>query len=368
MSRGNVNYRAIYIFLRYILFAVLTVTSLVVPVIIMYIWPLSLHEWESWFFIASVDATVLLMMWITVFSPFYLLFCISIGYYKTIAMLAGALNLKSSQSWVVTSKSGGKSSAESAKSTSILDLTALSDNIKRFLGNVYKLELVIGLYYLVLSVNAYYSEIYIMGSALVIMGITFLLTALGDSGPIPAAWSCSASESADDSQSEVGVIKDAPHTSATIRSPRKKKNKRPDTALPVAKCSSSRSRRGGKSDVNATCFSSLGSDESQKYSPESLTATTSSLSPTTSCYSLISTPPRVHSRRRDVEDIESGPIIDFLFEQEYVLVQPSVVSADFASPMNSLGGIVERITESRTMWEPDRPEHRPGSYAISNSQ
>lgn len=301
-------------FLRYILFAILTVSSLAVPLIIIYVWPLSMDEWESLFFIASVNATVILMMCITLFSPFYLLFCISIGYYKTIAMVAGALNLKSSQSWVVTSKSGGKVSDDS--SSSCVDCNSLYERIKLFLGNVYMLELAISLYYLGVAADVFHMEMFVMGSALVIMSVAFLMTALGDSGPLPLTW-CRVTESEDDLDLDDLVEKDVNQVSRTTSSPSTKKKKTVVAKEASSIKQSSSFRVDSKRDREYHRKS-----HGQKYE---LSASTNSLSPSTSSHSLLSSPPRPHPRNFDLADIESGCTSDYLLEIAEKAVPPSAV-------------------------------------------
>jgi beta-mannan synthase len=150
-------------FLRYIHNSILTIFSLWCAPVIMFLEPFNFDA-SNWFFIISMNASVLLYMYIDKLAFFYLIFSIALGCYKTAAMISGALNLKSSQVWIVTPKSNGKEAGFNCVCP-------------------YGLESFIALYYIALalySINEYkyYNVWMCLTSALV-----YIYAALGDIDP-----------------------------------------------------------------------------------------------------------------------------------------------------------------------------------------
>jgi len=99
--------------------------------------------------------------YITSFSAIYMLFAISTGYFKVIAMLSGMLNLKSSKGWTVTPKFG-------------------TTGFFRKLKKPYFIESVLMIYYGVLAAYEFYNRQYIIGGYVAIMSCVFLVTSFGD--------------------------------------------------------------------------------------------------------------------------------------------------------------------------------------------
>jgi beta-mannan synthase len=207
-------------FLRYILFGILTLSSLFLPSVILFVYPLSLAAWESWYFITTVNAAVVLLMCVTLFSPVYLIFCIAVGYFKIVAMFAGIFNLKSSQSWVVTAKSGGKVNSSSSGGASF-SVTEVFQYAKLFVGGIYRLEFAVALYYILLASYSLLYSLYFPGAVLITIGIAFLLVSLGDSGPLSCQLSCLKEK---EEPSKSLELKEAKFVSPTL-SPHKKKQK-----------------------------------------------------------------------------------------------------------------------------------------------
>jgi beta-mannan synthase len=147
-------------FIRYILFAFITLVVLVVPPVELWVDPW-VWSWQNWYFMASVNGAVILYFYITIFSLSYLLFAVSVGYFKTFAMITGMLNLQSSKSWVVTPKFG--------KGTFLTKMR-----------KPYLLESLLTLYYMGMMIFTSVNKEYFMGGYLAVMSIAFAVSSFGD--------------------------------------------------------------------------------------------------------------------------------------------------------------------------------------------
>ena len=147
-------------FLRYIIFALITVAILAIPPIQTFVFPWT-WSWANYYFIVAVNVTAVLYLYITPFSIVYLLFAVAIGYFKTIAMVAGALNLKSSKGWSVTNKFGKKKQVKS-------------------LDKPYLLESILLMYYAGFAVYMFISTQWYMAGYFGVMAMAFVISAFGD--------------------------------------------------------------------------------------------------------------------------------------------------------------------------------------------
>ena len=135
-------------------------------------------------------------------------------------MFAGVFNLKSSQSWVVTAKSGGKVNSSSFSGASF-SVTEVFQYAKLFVGGIYRLEFAVALYYIILASYSLLYSLYFPGAVLITIGIAFLLVSLGDSGPL----SCQLSFLQEKEEPSKSLeLKEAKFVSPTL-SPHKKKQK-----------------------------------------------------------------------------------------------------------------------------------------------
>jgi hypothetical protein len=169
-----------FFFIRYIIFSVLTVACLFIPIVMVFYNPLTSRDWVIWYFIGSVNMATILCFYVTLFAPVFILFSITVGYYKTFAMLAGALNLESAKSWVVTTKSGGNTDTEGKK----MSLVDFLRNILDALRGAYPMETVIAIYYFALAGVSIYLKGYIYGAFCLLLAIIFLLVCLGDTSVV----------------------------------------------------------------------------------------------------------------------------------------------------------------------------------------
>jgi cellulose synthase/poly-beta-1,6-N-acetylglucosamine synthase-like glycosyltransferase len=169
-----------FFFIRYIIFSVLTVACLFIPIVMVFYNPLTDRNWVVWFFIGTVNMATVLCFYVTLFAPVFILFSITVGYYKTFAMLAGALNLESAKSWVVTTKSGGNSDKE-GNEMSLLDVLR---NILNALRGAYPMESAIALYYFILAGISFYMKGYIYGGFLLLLAFVFALVCMGDTSVV----------------------------------------------------------------------------------------------------------------------------------------------------------------------------------------
>ncbi|NBP59189.1 hypothetical protein EBU71_22080, partial [bacterium] len=133
---------------------------LVIPSLEIWVFPWE-WSWEHIYFLCAVNTPTLLYFYITSFSLLYMLFAISTGYFKVVAMISGILNLKSSRGWIVTPKFGNK-------------------GIFRKLQKPYLIECVIMSYYAVLTGYEFAYKRYIIGSYVALMTLVFLVSSFGD--------------------------------------------------------------------------------------------------------------------------------------------------------------------------------------------
>mmetsp|Transcript_18843 Transcript_18843/g.31427 ORF Transcript_18843/g.31427 Transcript_18843/m.31427 type:complete len:678 (+) Transcript_18843:57-2090(+) len=169
-----------FFFIRYIIFSVLTVACLFIPVVMVFYNPLTSRDWVIWYFIGSVNMATVLCFYVTLFAPVFVLFSITVGYYKTFAMLAGALNLESAKSWVVTTKSGGNADTE-GNQMSLLDILR---NICNALRGAYPMESFIAIYYFALAGLSIYWKGYLYGAFCLTLAFVFFLVCLGDTSVV----------------------------------------------------------------------------------------------------------------------------------------------------------------------------------------
>jgi beta-mannan synthase len=150
-----------WFFTRYVLFAIVTFAILLVPPAVLFFetWT---WAWEQIFFMIAVNFAMAVYLYMTPFSIAYLAFSISVGYFKTWAMMCGLFGSKKSRSWKVTAKLGA---------------TAL---FKRKFHKPYFMELVLFLYYGGFAGLAFWMANWMFGGYCAIMALIFLAVSLGD--------------------------------------------------------------------------------------------------------------------------------------------------------------------------------------------
>lgn len=147
-------------FLRYILFSIITFAVLAVPLYELFVekWTWS---WDRIYFMSVINAPSIFYLYISIFSVPFMIFSISVGYFKTVAMISGFLNLESSKGWKVTPKFGTNSF------------------LRRF-KKPYLIETLLCAYYIAITVLAFLRKYYGLGGYCALMSGTFLMTAFGD--------------------------------------------------------------------------------------------------------------------------------------------------------------------------------------------
>eukprot|EP01038_Epipyxis_sp_PR26KG_P010245 gene10245-13781_t len=164
-------------FLRFIVFQLLTVLSLLcLPLILFIETSFSLSDPSVLFFIVVVNFSVSIYLFRTKFSVFYLLFSIGFGVYKGMSMVCGALGLESSKTWIVTPKKNG----QQKKQESHFDCSSCI--------MPYVLEGSISVYYLALSAYATYIGNYFVLIFGMLAAAIFLFASVGDNNPFPSCF------------------------------------------------------------------------------------------------------------------------------------------------------------------------------------
>ena len=148
-------------FLRYLVFSAITIGVLSVPPVILWISPWE-WLWPQIFFLISVNLATLVYLTVTPWSVPYLLFSVSIGYFKTHAMLSGLVGSSQSKKWKVTKKGGS------------------NEGSKFVLHPPYLLEIILFLYYTFLCVMCFLQANYLLGAYCGGMSLLFLSLAFGD--------------------------------------------------------------------------------------------------------------------------------------------------------------------------------------------
>ncbi|GLC55207.1 hypothetical protein PLESTB_000959700 [Pleodorina starrii] len=154
---------AFWFFMRYILFAAITVGVLAVPPVALWVegWDWS---WPQIYFIVAINFALAVYLYVTPFSIAYLFFSVAIGYFKLWAMISGLLGLEKSKTWKVTQKFGAKSGG------------GLLHRIHR----PYALEALLALYYAGMAAAAGISSSWIMLGYCALMFLVFLVISFGD--------------------------------------------------------------------------------------------------------------------------------------------------------------------------------------------
>eukprot|EP01038_Epipyxis_sp_PR26KG_P010111 gene10111-13589_t len=164
-------------FIRFIVFQLLTVLSLLcLPLILFIETSFSLSDPSVLFFIIAVNFSILIYLFRTKFSVFYLLFSIGFGVYKGVSMLCGALGLESSKTWIVTPKKNG----QQQKKLNHFDCSSWV--------MPYLLEGSISVYYLALSAYASYIGNYFVLIFGMLAAAVFFFASVGDNNPFPSCF------------------------------------------------------------------------------------------------------------------------------------------------------------------------------------
>ena len=151
-----------WFFLRYLVFAAITLGVLSVPPIILWISPWE-WIWPEIYFLVSVNFATLVYLTVTPWSLPYLLFSVAIGYFKSHAMLSGLVGSSQSKKWKVTKK-GGSTEGDG----------------KLVLHPPYLLEMILCLYYVFLCIMAFLLTNWLLGAYCGGMSIIFIALAFGD--------------------------------------------------------------------------------------------------------------------------------------------------------------------------------------------
>ncbi|GBF91855.1 glucomannan 4-beta-mannosyltransferase [Raphidocelis subcapitata] len=152
-----------WFFCRYFVFALVTLVALLASPIILWLDP---WRWgfPTIFFLVSANMAVVVYLYFTLLSYVFLLFSVTLGYFKLWAMISGILGLKKSKSWKVTLK------------------FAANDNNSwlRSYHKPYTLELALFAYYgALLGVSIWY-EIWGLVAYNGVMALAFLVVSFGD--------------------------------------------------------------------------------------------------------------------------------------------------------------------------------------------
>ncbi|MEW5308121.1 MAG: hypothetical protein WDW38_000102 [Sanguina aurantia] len=152
-----------WFFCRYVLFAVITICVLAVPPVAIWVdkWE---WEWPEIFFIISINFAMAVYLVMTPFSIAYLLFSVSVGYFKTYAMLSGLIGSKKSKTWKVTQKYNGSTAG---------------GWWTRF-RKPYAIEFTLFAYYGGLAGACAFSKDWMMMGYCAVMALVFLLLSFGD--------------------------------------------------------------------------------------------------------------------------------------------------------------------------------------------
>ncbi|GIL85611.1 hypothetical protein Vretifemale_14151 [Volvox reticuliferus] len=155
---------AFWFFMRYILFAAITVGVLAVPPVALWV-----EDWDwSWpqiYFIVAINFALAVYLYVTPFSVAYLFFSVAIGYFKLWAMISGLLGLEKSKTWKVTQKFGAKQTG---------------GGFLHRIHRPYTLEALLALYYAGMGAAAGVYHSWIMLGYCALMALVFLVVSFGD--------------------------------------------------------------------------------------------------------------------------------------------------------------------------------------------
>ncbi|KXZ45791.1 hypothetical protein GPECTOR_50g585 [Gonium pectorale] len=146
---------AFWFFMRYILFAAITIGVLAVPPVALWVETWS-WDWPQIYFIVSINFALAVYLYVTPFSIAYLFFSVAIGYFKLWAMTSGLLGLEKSKTW----KTGG--------------------SLLTRIHKPYALEAVLALYYAGMAAAAGIYASWIMLGYCALMFLVFLAISFGD--------------------------------------------------------------------------------------------------------------------------------------------------------------------------------------------
>ncbi|GAX75300.1 hypothetical protein CEUSTIGMA_g2745.t1 [Chlamydomonas eustigma] len=152
-----------WFFMRYVVFALITLGVLSVPPVVLWVDPWD-WRWPQIYFLVAINFALAVYLYITPFSMPYLLFSVSIGYFKTFAMLSGLIGSEKSKTWKVTQKHGGSGSGFSW----------------RRIHKPYTLELLLSVYYGGMSAACYLVQNWMLGGYCTVMALLFLALSFGD--------------------------------------------------------------------------------------------------------------------------------------------------------------------------------------------
>jgi beta-mannan synthase len=156
-------------FLRYPLFALMTILVLLVPAAELFRNDeVRFQHWQQIYFFAAVNAAIACYLYITPFSLVFLLFSVATSYFKTVAMVSGFLNLKQSHSWKVTPKFGA-----------LLNQEGFMKNLASRIKRPYMLEGALAGYYGFLAFLAFNLGKYILAFYTGMTGVLFLVACFG---------------------------------------------------------------------------------------------------------------------------------------------------------------------------------------------
>ncbi|PNH03644.1 putative xyloglucan glycosyltransferase 6 [Tetrabaena socialis] len=157
---------AFWFFLRYMLFAAITVGVLAVPPVALWVevWA---WDWPHIYFIVAINFALAVFLYVTPFSIAYLFFSVAVGYMKLWAMISGLIGLEKSKTWKVTQKYG-------AKQASVGLLQRMTAH------KPYALEACLALYYGGLAAAAGVYASWIMLGYCALMCLVFLFISFGD--------------------------------------------------------------------------------------------------------------------------------------------------------------------------------------------
>ncbi|KAG1678377.1 hypothetical protein FOA52_015143 [Chlamydomonas sp. UWO 241] len=150
-----------WFFSRYILFAAITFGVLSVPPVILWVDPWVWH-WPQIYFMVSINFALCVYLYVTPWSIPYLLFSITIGYFKGHAMLSGLVGAERSKKWKVTKKGAGGGGGW------------------RDLHRPYMLEMSLCIYYAGMAAASFVYLNWMLGGYCVIMATLFLILSFGD--------------------------------------------------------------------------------------------------------------------------------------------------------------------------------------------